>query len=80
MNVRIPDLRHQEQISLVLLYVVNTKKEMVTNNVIGFKLIHEQNGRGGKYILLAAVYEFGFNISSFRGQGYDNRENMSHKY
>lgn len=45
-NVRTPDLRHQEQMSLVLRYVVNTKKEMVTVNVIGFKLVHDQNGRG----------------------------------
>jgi hypothetical protein len=66
--------------SLVLLYVVNTKREMVTKNIIGFKLVHDQNGRGRKYFLLATVYDFGLNISNFRGQGYDNRENMTDKY
>jgi hypothetical protein len=78
MNVSTPDLRHQE---LVLRYVlVNTEKEMVMENVIGFKPIHGQNGRGRKYFLLVAVDEFGLNIGSCRGQGYDNRENMKIKY
>jgi hypothetical protein len=74
MNVRTPDLRHQER---VLRYVVvNTEKEMVTENVVGFKPVHDQNGRGRKYFLLVAVDEFGLNISNCRGQGYDNRKNM----
>jgi len=78
MNVRTPDLRHQE---LVLRYVVvNTEKEVVTENVIGFKPVHDQNGRGRKYFLLAAVDEFGRNISNCRSQGYDNRENMKDKH
>jgi hypothetical protein len=77
MNVRTPDLRHQE---LVLRYVVvNTEKETVTENVIGFKPVHDQNGRG-TYFLLVAVDEFGLNISNCRGQGYDNRENMKDKH
>jgi hypothetical protein len=51
---------------------VNTKKEMVTVNVIGFKLVHDQNGRGWKYFILAAVYEFGLNISNCSRQGMIN--------
>ena len=78
MNVRTPDLRHQE---LVLRYVVvNTEKEMEAENVIGFKAVHDQNGRGRKYFLLVAVDEIDLNISNCRGQGYDNRENMKDKY
>jgi hypothetical protein len=53
---------------------------MVTENVIGFKPVHDQNERGRKYFLLVAVDEFGLSISNCRGQGYDNRENMKEKY
>jgi hypothetical protein len=55
---------------------VNTEKEVVTENIIGFKPVHGQNGRGCKYFLLAAADEFGLNISNCRSQGYDNRKNM----
>jgi hypothetical protein len=78
MNVRIHDLRHQE---LVLRYVVgNTEKEMVTENVIGYKPVHDQNRRGRKYFLSVTLNEFGPNISNCRGQGYNNWENMKDKY
>jgi len=60
--------------------LVNIEKEMVTENLIGFKPIHDQNGRGRKYFLLVAVDEFGLDISNCRGQGYDNRENMKNKH
>jgi hypothetical protein len=54
--------------SLVLRYVVvNTENEKVADNVIGFIPVHDQNGSGLIYSLVAAVDELGLNISHCMG-------------
>jgi hypothetical protein len=50
----------------------------VTDNVIGFIPVHDQNWRL-TYSLFAAADTLGLNISHCRDQGYDNRENVKDK-
>ena len=66
------DLSHQEQMLLVLRYVVmNTEEINVTDNFIYFIPVQDQSGKGLSDSFLAARNEFGLHISNCRDQGYN---------
>ncbi|KFM71172.1 Zinc finger MYM-type protein 1, partial [Stegodyphus mimosarum] len=70
----IPDVSHQEQISLRIRYVSDIYEQFI-------KFIHVESSTGENpfFVLKKEIQSLGLDINNIRGQGYDNGSNMKGK-
>lgn len=77
-----PDIAHEEQISVVVRYVLlnaNNNKAEVKEHFLGFFPITDTTGLGLTQFLLDFLISNEIDIQDMRGQGYDNGANMKGK-
>uniref|UniRef100_A0A7N0TD73 DUF4371 domain-containing protein n=1 Tax=Kalanchoe fedtschenkoi TaxID=63787 RepID=A0A7N0TD73_KALFE len=77
----IPDVSHQEQMSLILRYVDLTSSSVVIEeSFLGFINVNDTTWQGLFDVLLQELKSLDLDVDNVRGQGYDNGSNMKGRY
>ncbi|XP_058776178.1 uncharacterized protein LOC131650489 [Vicia villosa] len=76
-----PDVSHQEQMSLIIIYVdVSSTSIRIEEPFLGFLNVNDTTGQGLFDVLQNELKELGLDLFDVRGQGYDNGSNMKGKH
>ncbi|KAJ1262638.1 hypothetical protein BS78_09G124200 [Paspalum vaginatum] len=76
----IPDISHQEQMSLIIRYVhISSDSICIEESFLGFLDINDTTGQGLFDVLQNELKNLDLDIDNVRGQGYDNGSNMKGK-
>jgi hypothetical protein len=76
-----PDANHQEQTSLIIMYVDSSSNhDRIEESFMGFLEVNDTIGKGLFDVPVGELNHLGLDIDNVRGQDYDNGSNMKGKH